>query len=302
MDTKEFRELIAKAKGSEWFNSVEIKLHTVNSSPTIKGFSAIHNFFTKQIEGWKDYGERIPQELKESKNIFTNLKRRLEDFVRGSSEIPSESLNNVWLREERNFNSYSSALTYDSSEAKFLLDLHRNFPESFKGAFNFIQGSHEISNKNNFIGAMLAYEFFMKDRSDIVVRRKKEKSSFSKTRNDLIKQMSELEAQISEHLKSTNQQYEQHVESLVTLTNEKKDLFNNWFVESKKSFIEFSSNSAKNIEELKNTYEVLLKLKAPAEHWNTRAKELKKEGRAFIWGLAGMVVVVAFSLYWGSVR
>ncbi len=51
------------------------------------------------------------------------------------------------------------------------------------------------------------------------------------------------------------------------------------------------------IENLEHTYEELLRLKKPAEYWNTRATDLKKEGWIAIRWLMGLVAIGIITLY-----
>ncbi|PHN00596.1 DUF6161 domain-containing protein [Flavilitoribacter nigricans] len=302
MNTKDFIKQIADAKGTEWFNNIEVIItySVSNFSRTFKGLSSVHRFLSQQFEGWQKV-DSIPRELYGIKVHFGNVKQELERFLNEFSHVDPKSLGSAWRLRKPNFGDNDYIFTYDSPEAEFLIDLHRSRPKCVSGAYHFMIGAYEVNNHDDFIGAMLAYEFRFKDSSEILSRRKKERSSITKSRNDFVAQLSDLENQAVEQIKNTNQKYEQHVQTIEDITNERKKLFDDWFKETKNKFSKFDDDSIKNISDLKKTYQELLRLKAPAEYWNKRAKKLKMEGIIFFVVLAivvGIVVAILYGLLW----
>jgi len=82
-------------------------------------------------------------------------------------------------------------------------------------------------------GAILAYEFTLKDHTEITERRNAEKSSMSRLRADFQKYLSDSEIQLSEHLHNANTNYTEYTQKIDNLKNEKENLFTSWFKDTK---------------------------------------------------------------------
>ncbi len=299
MTTTEIRKIISNSEAPKWFNSVELTLNYphIEFSQTLKGFSSIHKFLSQQIDGWNKY-ENIPHVLESSKQNFTNLRNRLESFINRFHTQAEANLESYWNSEKRQFLNNANFFVYESPYTLFLIDLHKRLPNSVAGAYNYIiKTNSNLNDRNSFIGALLAYEFDLKDKSGITERRKKEKISFSKIKNDFRNQLSETETQLTEHLTSANQEYEEYVKKIDGFKAEKEELFNDWFNRSQEDFTTFETNSKDKIADLEKTYEELLRLKKPAEYWRLRAVALKKEGWKAINSMIGLVAFACLSLY-----
>lgn len=299
MTTTEFRKIIAKSEDPNWFKSVLVTFEYphIEFSQTLKGFSSIHKFLSQQIDGWEKY-ETIPNVLESSKQNFTNLRNRLDSFISHYHTQTEPNLESYWSSEKRQFQNNSNFFIYESPYTLFLIDLHKRLPNSVTGAYNYIiKTNTNLNDRNNFIGVILAYEFDLKDKATITERRKKEKISFSKIKNDFRNQLSESEIQLTEHLANANQEYEKYVKEIDGFKTEKETLFNDWFNKSKENFTAFDSESKDKITDLEKTYEELLRLKKPAEYWKTRAITLKKEGWKAINWMIGLVAFACLTLY-----
>ncbi len=294
MTTTEIRKIIAKSEESKWFNSVEVKIEYphIEFSQTLKGFSSIHKFLTQQNNGWEKY-ESIPNVFNSSKQHFINLKNRLDNFINTHQSETKGNLENYWRTEIGQLQSNGNFFTYDSAYTEFLIDIDTRLPKSITGAYNYIVKTNtNLNDRNNFIGSTLAYEFDLKDKAEITERRKKETTSFSKIKNDLRKQLSESETQLTEHLTSANQDYKKYTKLIDDFKSEKEDLFNDWYEGT-----EDELGAKKKIADLEHTYEELLRLKKPADYWKTRASTLKSEGWKAIHWLIGLVVFACVTLY-----
>ncbi|MBL7794542.1 MAG: hypothetical protein JNK77_19570 [Saprospiraceae bacterium] len=299
MDTKEFRAKIAEAKEKEWFNSREFTIHfqSMGTSGPFTGLSSLHLFLSEQIEGWEKFGDSIPADLMKSKEYFTKLKSRIESFLSNYLNKSKEQLDGMWREEESHIKSNSKVFTYDSPETKFLLQLHKKYPKSFPSGFNFLTGGAEFNTRDQLIGSLLAYEFFLKDDTQITERVKKEKASINKLKEDLTRQITASESHLSEHLANAVTRYKEYTQAIDQIKNDKEKSFQDWFDTSKKGYSTFEADAKKKIAELEKTYEELLRLKKPAEYWNHRAATLKKEGwKSFYW-LIGSVAIVCITLY-----
>ncbi|GAA4945990.1 hypothetical protein GCM10023314_19080 [Algibacter agarivorans] len=293
MTTTEIRKKIAESSESDWFNSVEVTIEYphIEFSLTLKGFSSIHKFVSQQLAGWEKL-ENIPSELNSSKQHFNTLKGRLDNFLNSRHLETKGNLENYWRTEKGQIQKNGNYFTYDSSQTEFLTDINNRIPDSTTGAYNYIVKTNtNLADRNNLIGSLLAYEFDLKDNSEITERRKKEKSSISKIKNDLRSQLSESETQLTGHLTKANQDYQKYVNLIDTFKSEKESLFNDWY-----DGTDENSGVKDKIAELENTYDSLLSLKKPAEYWNNRAKNLRTQGWISFAALIVFVVLVVWSL------
>ena len=294
MTTTEIRKIIAKSEEPKWFNSVEVTIEYphIEFSQTLKGFSSIHKFLSQQINGWEKF-ESIPTVLDSSKQHFTNLKNRLDNFINSHQTQTEGNLENYWRIEIGQLQSNGNYFTYDSEYTEFLIDINNRLPNSITGAYNYvIRKNTNLNDRNSFIGSILAYEFDLKDKSGITERRKKETTSFSKIKNDFRKQLSESETQLTDHLANANQEYKDYTKLIDDFRSEKEGLFNDWYEGTEETL-----GAKKKIADLEHTYEELLRLKKPAEYWKTRAAKLKTEGWKAIYWLIGLVVFACITLY-----
>ncbi len=301
MTTTEIRKIIADSEHSEWYNSVNIQIQYphLDFDQTITGLSSVHKFLEQQVNGWQKFGEDIPNEFKDSKKQFFSFKTRLENYLNtyNSPNYNESQLNGYWNTEKNQIQNNKTLFVYDSPQTEFLIKIHREIPKYYAGAYNFVMGNYNFSNKDSLIGHLLAYEFELKDYTELTKRRNKEKSSIGKLRNDFRNQLSESETQLSEHLKSANTEFENYTQKIDELKTKKETDFEDWFGNSKNEFTAFDTASKEKIADLEHTYEELLRLKKPAEYWNQRATKLNKEGWKAIYWLVGLVAFACVTLY-----
>ena len=72
-----------------------------------------------------------------------------------------------WNNTRNQICSQNNYFTFNSQKSKFLIGLHSNHPEYYPGACSYIIGQFRSSNKNDFIGSLLAYEFDSKGPVDV---------------------------------------------------------------------------------------------------------------------------------------
>ena len=99
------------------------------------------------------------------------------------------------------------------------------------------------------------------------------------------------------HLNIADEKFKEYSEKIEDLKNAKETIFNLWFNESKEAFLRFDQDSKKEIEDLRKTYEELLKLEKPADYWKLRGIELKREGWKSLYWLVGLVLTGCVTLY-----
>ena len=304
MTTEEFKALILTSASQAWLEKVKVTFNFpyINFNPTFTGITAIYEFANQQVSGWEKM-QNLPAELTQSKTYFTNVKNCLVQFATQTTQSQNH-LDYHWNNGNNNPSSvinnplkYGKPLPYDRPEIEFLLKVRQETPQYFDGAFRFItyasnDGEIRFNSKDSFAGAVQAYEFTLKDHTEITQRRDAEKSSITKIRNDFQKYLSESEQQLINHLAEAKQNYAGHVQEMDALKTEKETAFNEWFAKiQNEEWAKWFKESVTKIAELERTYQEKLKLEAPATHWGTRAQKLKGQGWIALWITTGLVII-----------
>lgn len=303
MTTTELKNKISESENKSWFmeKTQSFDFPYINFHTQIKGVSAIYEFTIQQINGWESFETYLPPELLNSINYFVAVRDSILDFIEKYYNGTPDYLDNPWnnvITQIHNLRQFP--LTYNCPESDFLISVHKNVPNSLTGAFCFISGqinSTIVNDKNYYIGTQLAYEFTMKDHTDISLRRNAEKNSLSKIRNDFNKYLSKSESEIINHLSNANTKFNDYTLAIDTLKNDKELLFEKWFETSKTNFTDFDKESKEKVINLEKAYQELLSLKKPAEYWKIRATKLKGEGWSAIYWLISLVLFACLSLY-----
>lgn len=302
MTQTEFRKKLSQTKNSNWFNTVvfDLRYTHLNLSFEFKGFGHLHKFVNQQIRGWEKLSENLPNELTASKKHFEFIENQLISFINSYGTQENESNLESYFRNPKNQiqNNTGTNFTYDCPEADFLIEVYKNHPKSFIGAFTYLTGNlnQNINVKDNFNGYLLAYEYTLKDSTEITERRNKEKSSLSRLRTEFENSLPQLESELVEHLKNSTEKYEEYAKAIDDFKEDKEKTYSDWFINTKGGFEEFSSKSDKRLEELESTYQEKLKLEEPAKYWSDRAEKLKKQGWIALAVLVILVLIVVFSL------
>jgi hypothetical protein len=301
MTKTEFKKLIASSSDPNWFKEKRTQLNS-NYNEFKMSFSsiiALYDFLFDEVKKWNEYKGEIPNELKESKFYFERIKKELENFVNTYSKTEAIKYELNWQPVARILVVNTAVFKFDSSEVSILLDLYNKNREYYLGAYYFITNriSEVFRVKNHFIGACLANDFIGKETSLKYSRKDVEQKSFDKLKKEFQTAIDNASSDVTEHLTNANNDYKKYVEALDNLKNEKDSSFQEWFTASKKAFENYNDASTKKIEELKKLYEEELSLKAPAQYWNERAKELKKEGQWWLLGLITSTIIGVVCLY-----
>lgn len=300
MDSKEIKAIIANTDIVGAWNELNLQVHyqPINFILELKGFTAIYEFSCSQYNGWSSIKNEYHEDT--SLSYFQWLTSRLKAFLDQNKDVDRNRLKTSWdgfLGEYRNRTDIK-VFTYDCAEAIFLRDIKAKNSSWVKGAYDFlIANSLNFNNPDSFIGAMLAYEFRLKEDSEIANRKEAEKRSLKILRNDFEKYLSTSEEQLINHLAAANKLTEERATEIESFKEEKKKLFEDWFKKSTDSFNVFNKESKRKILDLEKTYEEQLRLKKPAEYWKLRATTLKKEGWKSMNWMIGLVVFSAIALF-----
>lgn len=303
MTTTELKKKISASDNKDWFKekTQTFNLPYINFQTEIKNVSAIFEFIVQQINGWESFETNLPEELQYSKTYFTSIRDSIAQIVENYADEPTSTLDSHWNNVINQINNTRQfPLTYNCPETEFLVLLYKKIPKSISGAFLFIVGqvnSNITQDKDYFIGTQLAYEFVMKDHTEISLRRNAEKSSLSSIRNDFNKYLTKSESEVIDHLSNASEKYIEYADAIDLFKNEKESLFSDWFEVCKTDFNTFDTESKEKVVNLEKAYQELLSLKKPAEYWKLRAEKLKKEGWTAIYWLIGLIMFACLTLY-----
>ena len=280
MTTKDFRIRISESKLPDWFNAVSVNIiyPQIDLDIELKGLSAIHDFFTKQVTGWQKY-ETLPEGFQQSLDHFIKQIQQIERFLENCINLEDEnSILNQWNNTRNQICSQNNYFTFDSQKSKFLIGLHSNHPEYFLGAHLYTIGQFKFSNKNDFIGSLLSYEFDSKGTSEFGKRVDSERKSLKQLRNDFQNQINQTETQLTEHLAKSSKDYENYIIAIDKFKIEKETLIDDWFEKSQNGFKSFEVESNSKIKELEKIYEEKLRLEKPAKYWQKKSTTYYDQG------------------------
>jgi hypothetical protein len=304
MTNKELNQKVAKAADVEWHKNVEetFNFSYIGIVQTIKGVSAIYEYVNQQIKGWGKFEEPLPDQLIASKNYFINIQAQIIQFVNNYSESETSTLQHYWTAVREQVNAINrKPLPYNSSQAEFLVNLYKESPSYFLGAFNTLVGKdYNVNTRELLYGAILAYEFTLHDKTEIANRKKAEQKSISKLKSDFQNYISESEAEVIQHIKNTNDKYDEYISQIDSLKTEKETSFNEWFENTKNvEWKKWYDEKLEKLQKLEETYETKLKLEKPAKYWQTKSSLYFKQGEkaksVLIW------IVGVTSVFLGSI-
>lgn len=299
MTTIEARKIIADSINKDLLNSFErdIRFPSNDFNQVFKGLSAMFEFVNQQAEDWNTHEGNIPVEFQESKNYFERYRNDLITMISNQHQS-SQHLYNIWNNLSNQHSNTNRVLLYSYPETQFLFDVYKDFPPSFAGSFAFItSGNFNANDKNSLVGVILAYEFTLKDHSQIIERRNAEKASISKIRSNFEKYLSTSESQLIDHLNNANQLFTNYSDQIDETKISKEKIFNDWYNQSVQTLNDFKSDAEKQIDALKDTYENLLKLKEPANYWKERSRIMKSKGDKTLAISLVLVSVICIALY-----
>lgn len=296
MKIEEIRKIISESNDPDWFSSVNtpLNLPSINFSHTFVGVPELFLFLEHQCSGWELSEQTKKNIFAPSINFFSELRSTLVRIINEFKDYSESQRNSVWQGNilNKTYTNSQNLFLFECPEVSFLLKVYADFPTAYSGAYNFIVGavnSDIINKKENLIGTLLAYEFTVKDHSQIIERRNAEKSSISALRNNFGKYISDNEIFMSEFKKDLTQRLINHDDEFNALKEEKakefdesreikKTTFDTWFTNSGDEYTSFYKDSQTKISELENTYREKLKLEEPAIYWSERAAKLKDQG------------------------
>lgn len=302
MTLQELREALLDAPAREWLlNEATITFPYPYLSEPLKltGLITIYEYVSKNEKGWASVNN-LPPELNHSKAFFINIRERINQFINNYKGVAASQIRQYWAPiEGLPQNQPQNLLAFNCPETSFLLETFSTQPALIQGAYGYLtnQLNGSFSNRHYFTGAMLAYEFQQQDATEILQRRKREKASLHKLRNEFEGYITGAEKDISEFLKKTKDDTQANSKAIQAFQTEKEESFTSWFENVVKEFSNFDETSRKKMLEQEELYRENLRFEKPAEHWNTRAKQLKNEGKSWLRWLGALIVIAASSLF-----
>jgi hypothetical protein len=284
MTNSELKKKITEASDVEWFKTIQtsFNFHYVNFVQPFTGLSAIYEFVNQQLSGWEKIEGPIPSEMQQSKTYFENVKAQIIQFVNSYINQSGSNLNSYWSNVRNSIDRIQEKpLPYHLPQTQFLIKIFNETPVYYPGAYSFLLNTSNlnVNNRDTFYGAILAYEFTLKDKTNITDRRKSEQSSISKIRTDFQKYLSESENQRIEHLSASNTKFEDYVRQIDNLKETKNKLFDEWFENTKnEEWQKWYTSKIAKLQKLEETYETKLKLEKPAKYWDVKSKKHYAQG------------------------
>lgn len=298
MTLKEIKQAIAQSPSKDWYQSfsIDIKYPYIAFNKTITGVVNIYEFVFDQVEGFGKI-ENLPQEIETVRNRFVGVKNNIIQLVQ-NNDVDERS----WKTKLANITSQTSNplnYLYDSPELELLINLSRVNQNYYKGAREFFGGTlNNMSNKDYFIGYLLANEVFTKEILPSYEKKDSEKRSLRKLKEDFGKNIEESNKQVVEFISNANEKSLSYSKNIDDFKEQKEKRFTEWFEQVNKTFEEFNTTSLTKVTEIETLYKEKLKLEAPAKYWNDRATKLRKEGYRWLTILVICVIIGIAILIW----
>ena len=280
MTNRELKTKISKLEEPDWFNTIEenFNFHYSNYNNKFIGVSSIYEFVLQQINGWEKL-DILPNELQQSLYYFQEIRNEIINFIENySTDISNRQYYWSQYVSSRINSTGQYPLLFNTPEVDFLLKVNKETPQYFPGSFHTLihKNISNYSDLNSFFGALLVYEFSMKDFTSITERKNSEKKSINTLRTEFENYLNESEKTLSTHLSNSNSEYNEYVKKIDELKNNKEDEFKLWFDKTKdedwKVWFEEKTQHLKSLEE---TYESKLKLEKPAKYWEEKSNIYK---------------------------
>lgn len=289
MELKDYRKLVNNSPIKDKLNSLQVIVNYphLDSKIELKGIQSIYGFVHNQVKGWNNLGN-LPDYFIKSKNHFESIRSIILDMVTYFDGSKTYQLDSLWNESSNlltsNYRRRESFFLYDSPETDFILETNNKNIEYTQGAIDYLIGqlANLNTSRNYFTGVLLAYEFKNQSDSEINNRRNSEKISLGQIRNKYNEYIVEAEQQLNLYISDAKENLTNHFNTVDDLKKEKNKTFDEWFKTTEGEFDNFYSTAKKSISEKESLYTEMLRFKAPAQYWKTRAEKLYKESQEYL--------------------
>lgn len=283
----------------KWMNdlTIEIKELFSNYNVVLKGLDDIVSFFVSERDFWSGVESEVNEK---SRNIshdgrishlaeyFRTCTRQLEQFkVEVNNFASTKDFDGYWSNNVNNFVSQPQSFGRDlvglysnSIVGQFIASMYQQNVKIGDGAYKYFrQHGLDISNHDEHVGFLLAYEFDKHKEANAEERERSGKLSFESVINSCVQKSHDIkdgfEKQKVAFVEWKEQSINQHAGWQTTIKNEI-----NQFVDLKK----------KELNDLDTSYREKLKLEAAVTYWGNRATQYRKKGYWWLGGLSAMIL------------
>ncbi len=307
MTAKEFINKISENTSPDWYNTNEFNfnLSTVSFDKKFKGFSEFHKYLTIQIKGYEKI-ESLPSELNHSKTFFENNLTNLEDFITRHSRFSESQLNQYWRSVTTQNNqrkislSDSKVFPYNCEFVSNLIEINKLNSDFTSGAFNYFTKTPIGNTKNDFIGALLAYEF--ENPKSILSKRNYSANKKIEELNHRVEELlTQNESQLNESLTKSKTDYQDYINKIDDFKSKKEKLFDDWYKIATNDFNVFDESAKSKISHLEDVYFKKLQLSKPAKYWERKStkyySDANKSKTILLWMIGVSSIFLALILF-----
>ena len=294
MTIKEVRDIVVAAPNTVALQNYELSIEYQLCSQEVhlKGIVEIYRYIKDQHDFWLNenntkewqYNHPFRHRISVFSDIYGQMIQWFQTYRGTSKNFDFGRINDLLRRSQNNLN---KSIPKNHPVTEFLIKCFDRSLFFGEGALAFFDDNNTPTNKENFIGYMSAYEFWSKDKSDIVKRYKSEKSSLARIHSAFTSRMNESESTLTEHINNLNAKTE------AFKTKADSDIASRQ--QNHEKWLQAAEKKKNDLEEL---YQELLRLKKPAEYWNKRAEHLYRDGKYALSLTICAVAIAALALYW----
>jgi hypothetical protein len=278
MTPKQFAELLEGDPRKEQFARISLPINypALKISKTLTGANEIYAFVTTQVKGYSKMQELSPS-IANSKVAFENAKSKIEELVSASNpEYYSwENALRPIIRDQ---------YTFDHPATRFIVKLENESPQYLPGALIYFSDRplNGISDKNTFLGFLLAAEFENLGLNSLLKRSRLELEAIEKSRTAVEESTTEITASLAEYMDNASKKVKDFENTIDEITSQKSEELDKWVSNRKDHLDQLFVEATVKQTTLEDTYQSKLRLEPAAQYWNQRATALRKDGQKWI--------------------
>lgn len=266
----------------------------IKYSIQIIGIDNFESFIKKESDFWSKANFSPANQFVSVYNQVSTMLQSLKSS-KPSPENEKQHIDQAWNKivgHYKNLIKQNKIIFSNNPISGFLKDLSKENTYQASSAFNYFisQVSSINASKDNFLGALKAYEFEHQGNNQIVKRREQEEKSLDHLRSEWIQKTDELLHDFND-LKL----------KLEDWRNEFTSKHEDRQTSEAKSIEKFIVDKDSKLKELEGLYEEKLKLEGPAKYWRYRIKKHRTAGQwwftLFSASIIWLIVIILSILY-----
>lgn len=267
--------------------------------------SDLHEFLTQEKKYWKSAHEAIESVDENAESIIQFHNRldtvitNLENIMDGVDDLSDDQFaERVRYFIQNNIQQFPGDWLWSKSSIS-LPFIECNKIHGEKAASNFIylilrgRAYENLQEMDGLVGAISAYEYLMQG-SEIVSRRRSEKISLGKLRNELFSEKQNLVSEIEEIKADFDEWDNEARETVSKIQRISKRLAARQRKMQESSFSVMKETWNKEIQNLEHSYTEKLRLSKPAAYWEKSAKRYARHG---YWWIAALTVFLGVGIW-----